>query len=449
MSNIVHLLRNILHSNDMKTNFLTFCTFSVALFLFSSHSIWSKSPIRIRQKNGAYSLYVDGKKTYIKGIGGTNHVEIAALHSANAFRNWGGRPESIQRDADLAIQNGMFLMQGIDLPKDANAYLNEDFKQRKREEVQRLGELFGNNKGILLWGIGNEIQLNGANGKDVWTFVDELACILHRVDKRHLTSTVISHDPHALDSIACYAPHLDLIGINSYGSIGQVREMVEKSDYKGPYIITEWGPTGWWECAKTEWGAPIEQTSEEKRQIYEQRYTDYIQNSPRCLGSFCFLWGQKEERTPTWFSMFVENGAKVDGLPLNGEKTPMVEAMQRVWSGEEPSQTAPVVEQLSIDGKVARQSVKVNLDTPFIAHIPCIDRECYKLTYVWELLREATKTATGGAYEPRPERIGDCRTTQVPEIELSLNETGNYRLYVYVLDNTGYASTANIPFRVE
>ena len=68
-------------------------------------------------------------------------------------------------------------------------------------------------------------------------------------------------------------------------------------------MITEWGPTGWWETASTEWKAPIEQTSEEKRQVYEERYTQYISANPRCLGSFVFLWGQKEERTPTWFSL--------------------------------------------------------------------------------------------------------------------------------------------------
>lgn len=431
------------------TRLLSVIAIYLILCLVPTQSVWSKSSIRIKQKHGNFSLYVDGKKTYIKGIGGTNRAEIASQNSANALRNWGGNAERIRRDADLAAKNKMYLMQGIDMPKDAKLYLNEEFKKKKREEVRKLGELFKDDKAILVWGIGNEIQLNGTSGKEVWEFVDELACILHRVDKRHLTSTVISHDSRALDSIARYAPHLDLVGINSYGSIGNVEEMVEKSDYKGPYIITEWGPTGWWECPKTEWGAPIEQTSEEKRQIYEQRYNEYIQSSPRCLGSFCFLWGQKEERTPTWFSMFVENGNRVEGLPLQGEKTPMIEAMQRVWSGEEPAQTAPVVEHLLIEGKDAHQSVKVNKGLTFNAKIPCKDREGDQLTYVWEVLKEATKTATGGAYEPRPDRVGDCRITQDPELELSIAEPGFYRLYVYVLDGTGFASTANIPFKVE
>lgn len=59
------------------------------------------------------------------------------------------------------------------------------------------------------------------------------------------------------------------------------------------------------------------------------------------------MWGQKEERTPTWFSMFVEDS--VDKLPLKGEKTPMVEAMQRVWTGKELTETAPVVKRMTIN----------------------------------------------------------------------------------------------------
>ena len=110
-----------------------------------------------------------------------------------------------------------------------------------------------------------------------------------------------------MDLIAEHAPDLDVVGINSYGSISQVATMADRSKYKGAYIISEWGPTGWWETAKTAWGAPLEQTSEEKRIVYENRYNEYIKHPPRCLGSFVFLWGQKEERTPTWFSMFVEN----------------------------------------------------------------------------------------------------------------------------------------------
>ena len=143
--------------------------------------------------------------------------------------------------------------------------------------------------------VGNR-QRSGAERHEhgaVWGFIDELSRIIKSVDDKHLTSTVIAHNKSALDSIARYAPSLDVVGINSYGPILQVKDMVSASDYDGPYMITEWGPTGWWETSSTEWKAPIEQTSEQKRRVYETRYNEAILGDPRCIGSFVFLWDRK------------------------------------------------------------------------------------------------------------------------------------------------------------
>lgn len=396
-------------------------------------------------RNGKWTLTVGGQPFYVNGVGGTNRLDVARACGANAFRTWGGDVESVRRSLEKAAENGMYLMQGIALPKDPARYSDGEFKRKKLEEVRLLAETFKDEPALLAWGIGNEIDLDKANIPEAWSFVEELAQEIRKVDRKHLVSTVISHKPKALELIARYAPSLDFVGINSYGSIFEVGKIFEESSYKGPFLITEWGPTGWWETKKTEWGAPIEQTSEEKRIVYETRYRKAIGGNPRCLGSFVFLWGQKEERTPTWFSMFVED--KVEGLPLSGEKTPMVEAMERVWTGKEPKQTAPVVRSLVIDGVPFNPKAKAG--TSFEAEVVATDREGDKLSYVWEVLKEATVTATGGAYEPRPDRVGDVRVTETGKLRLSMDAPGYYRLYVYVLDNTGYVSTANLPFAVE
>lgn len=401
----------------------------------------------VKNEKGGFDLYVNGEQTYIKGVGGTNKIDLAVRNGANAFRTWGGNVNSISRDVKFASENNMFIMQGISLPKDPTSYIDEDFKAKTMHMVKTIVETFKDDPNILIWGLGNEIELGGKNNTtDSWGFVEELAKMIKSIDSRHLVATVITHNPKALDSIAKYASSLDLIGINSYGSIGQVEEIVEKSSYKGPYMITEWGPTGWWETSKTEWGAPIEQTSEEKRIVYEDRYNNYIFGSKRCLGSFVFLWGQKEERTPTWFSMFVEND--VPGLPLKGEKTPMVEAMERVWKRTEPGQTAPVIHNFTIDGKKGIENPYVGKGQSFIGKVEVSDKEGDELTYMWEILKEATVLGSGGSHEPRPDRVGEVVTTKINTLSTSVSEPGNYRLYVYVLDNTGFVSTANTPFQV-
>lgn len=408
---------------------------------------YAQTGAKIVDKDGKFELYVDGVKTYIKGVGGTNKIDLAAQNGANAFRTWGGNVESIKRDLELAKANHMYIMQGIGLTKNRASYYDETYKNKLRNQVRLLAETFKDEPNILVWGIGNEIDHEEkADVGAAWIFVDELAQIIKSIAPRQLVSTVITHNPRALDSIARYTSHLDLVGINSYGGIADLESIVEKSNYKGAYMITEWGPTGFWETTKTSWNAPIEQTSEEKRIVYENRYNHAISGSPRCLGSFVFLWGQKEERTPTWFSMFVENS--VEGLPLKGEKTPMVEAMERVWKGIELNQTAPVIEKMTLNQETPGESVNVAAGISFSGEVIVKDKEGDKLTYLWEILKEATVLGSGGSYEPRPERIGSVVTTEKNSCQLSVNEPGNYRLYVYVLDNTGFASSANVPFQV-
>jgi hypothetical protein len=401
----------------------------------------------IRTAAGKFELLIDGKQTYIKGVGGTNRLDMAAGNGANAFRTWSGTVESIRKDLEKARANNMYIMQGVSLTKDSASYLNEEYKAKVRAQVRELAQTFKDEPHILSWGLGNEIDhRNQANYKAAWQFVNELAQLIKSIDKRHLVSTVITHSAAALDSVAKYVPDIDYIGINSYGAIVRLDDMVRQSAYRGPYMVTEWGPSGFWEMPSTEWRAPIEQTSEEKRVVYQDRYNKHILASDRCLGSFVFLWGQKEERTPTWFSMFAENS--VEGLPLKGEKTPMVEAMQRVWTGSEPSQTAPVLSSFTLNGKRAADNIHIAPGVTFKGEVTAVDREEKKLTYVWEILKEATQLGSGGSYEPRPERAGKVVSTDTGAFSTSVDAPGNYRLFVYVLDNTGFVATANIPFMI-
>lgn len=425
----------------MNKHLILSCLLSIIFFGCSA-----STGIEIKKAGDGFELHIDGAKTYIKGVGGTYRLDIAAKSGANAFRTWGGDIQEVRKNLEQAAQNRMYLMQGIDMTKDSTLYHNETYKNKKREEVRLLAETFKDDANLLAWGIGNEIELDNANTAAAWSFVEELAQLIKSIDNRHLVSTVISYKPAALDSISKYAPSLDFVGINVYGPMEDVREAVEQSAFKGAIMITEWGPTGWWETASTEWKAPIEQTSEEKRQVYEERYSRYISSNPRCLGSFVFLWGQKEERTPTWFSMFVEDN--VEQLPLCGEKTPMVEAMQRVWTGKEPKNTAPKVDNMTINGKRAENDIKVKAGIPMKAYVMVTDRENDNLTYVWEILREATVLGFGGSYEPRPEREGNVISTKTNTCDVIIDVPGNYRFYVYVLDNTGFVSTINVPFQI-
>ena len=389
---------------------------------------------------------IDGQKTYIKGVGGTFKLDVAAASGANACRTWGGNIQQVERSIADARANNMYIMQGIGLTKDPKMYEDEAYKDQLRKQCRELAERFKDDRSIIMWGIGNEIELNGNSTQVAWEFVNELSELIKSIDKRHLTSTVITYNQRSLNLVAKYAPSLDFVGINCYGGITTLANMVAKSDYKGAYLVTEWGPTGWWECDKTAWGAPIEQSSEEKRLCYEERY-NVITSDPACLGSFVFLWGQKEERTPTWFSMFTEQN--VEGLPFSGLKAATVEGMERVWTGREPSQTAPVIASMKADDMTVCDNPTFGKGKKFKVKADVKDREKDKMTFVWEVLKEATITATGGAYEPRPDRVGQVRITRKPVLDFRFDEPGAYRIYLYALDGTGYASATNLPVLIK
>ena len=426
---------------------LSVFSFATILALMLTVGCAPEKGIKIIEKEGKFHLMIDGVDTYIKGVGGTNRLDIAAAYGANAFRTWGGDVERAKNDLAQAKELNMYVMQGISLPKDSTQYKNEEFKEQTLESVRALAEALKGEPNLLVWGIGNEIELAGANYPYVWEFVNEIALLLKSIDGRPLVSTVISHNARALNLIGEYAPAIDVVGINTYSSITQVENMANNSAYKGAYIITEWGPTGHWETTRTEWRAPIEQTSEEKRIVYEERYNNYIKSTSRCLGSFVFLWGQKEERTPTWYSMFVENN--VEGLPLKGERTPSIEAMERVWTGVEPTQTAPVVHSFVINNTKPADNIYVKAGETFEGKVEATDREGDKIIFVWEILKEASVLGSGGSYEPRPDRVGEVVISTENTFKASITEPGNYRLYVYIFDGTGYAATANAPFQVQ
>jgi hypothetical protein len=259
--------------------------------------------------------------------------------------------------------------------------------------------------------------------------------------------SVVSFSDQVFNNIARYAPDLDAVGINAYGALPKVRATIERSAYNGPYLITEWGSDGHWEVTQTSWGSPIEPTSAEKAELFRRRYVqDILANQDRCLGSYVFLWGQKQERTPTWYSMFIE---EIPGVALQNVACPQVDAMGYSWSGTWPANRAPEVTAMTINGLTANGGITLAPGEQIVAAVEARDPDADHLTFVWELLQKPTGLSTGGGYEPRPERIGQVTQGSSPLIRLAAPAVaGVYRLFVYVLDENGHVGTANVPFQV-
>ena len=403
-------------------------------------------PVAITRQNDGYLLYRGGQPYFIKGVGGRRHMESAAEAGANSVRTWG--PGNAGPLLDRAQDCGMTVMLGIWLSHETSDYLDNAYRSRIARDIQDLLDEYKNHPALLMWSLGNEINLLDANIPEAWQFVNRMSRMIKDQDPHHPVISVIAYDDITLNNIARHAPDLDAVGINAYGALSGVRAMIDSSAYDGPYIITEWGVDGHWEAEKTTWGRPIEPTSDEKADSHLQRYAQNIlANSDKCLGSYVFLWGQKQERTPTWYSMFIED---LPGLDVPGASCPTVDVMHFNWSGCWPSNRAPRVGRVTINEIEAAGGVRLAPGEPILARVAAADPEDDGLSYVWELMEEPLILSIGGSQEPRPGVLGNVVQGILPELSLlAPDRTGEYRLFVYVLDPNGHVGTANIPFQVD
>jgi hypothetical protein len=354
--------------------------------------------VEIRHTGETFQLLRHGRPYYIKGVGGHALLETAARLGANSVRTWS--TQNLGGLLDRAARCRMSVLAGVWLSHDPAPYLSEAYKSSKTREVLQQVDAHKDHPALLMWALGNEVNLEGADTPAAWQFIDRLAQRIRQVDPDHPVITVIAWKPATLGRIAAWAPHLDAVGINAYGALPSVRTHIDAAAYKGPYLVTEWGVTGHWEADRTSWGRPIEPSSAVKAVMVQAHYRDHIiGNKDRCLGSYVFLWGQKQERTPTWYSMLIH------GLPGAEEEDlfcPTVDAMEFNWSGKWPAPRAPEVSGLRLNGRDAHGDLSLAPGAAICAEVDAGNPDAEGLAFVWEVLEEPNRLSAGGAPEPRP-----------------------------------------------
>ncbi len=402
--------------------------------------------MELKNENGAYQLYLNGEPFWIDGAGlEFGNVEALAEHGGNSFRTW--RTDNGQSTGkevlDRAQKNGLYVTMGIEVACERHGfdYNNEAAVAEQLERIKNEIQLYKDHPALIIWSIGNELNLRATNPK-VWDAVNQISKYIHEVDPNHLTLTTLAGiDKKLADDLKARATDLDLIGIQMYGDIINLQKRIKDAGWEGAYVVTEWGATGHWEIDTTAWGIPIENNSSKKADLYLERYKTSIEPyKDKCVGSYVFLWGQKQERTPTWYGIFLESG----------EETESVDAMHYIWNGEWPDNRTPQLDTLLLDGKTAYESVYVNAGAAYKAVVNVSDPDQDPITYKWEVKPESTDLGDGGDYESEPESIPGLVNGEGPTVDMTApQKPGAYRLFVYAFDGHNHAAHANIPFYVK
>lgn len=401
----------------------------------------------IRQTDGNYQLLVNGEPFFIEGAGlEFGNVEALAKHGGNSFRTW--RTDNGQSSGkevlDRAQASGVYVTMGIEVARERHGF-NYDDEAAVKEQLERIKTeilAYKDHPALIIWAIGNELNLRATNPK-VWDAVNEISKYIHEVDPNHLTtSTLAGIDKDLVDNIKERATDLDLLSIQMYADIVNLKQKVTESGWTGPYMVTEWGATGHWEVPTTAWGAPIENNSTQKANFYLERYqTAILPNRDQCVGSYVFLWGQKQERTPTWYGMFMPDG----------EETASVDVMHYLWNDTWPDNRSPQLDSFLLNGLTANSNIYLDAGTTYPSQVFASDPDGDALAYHYEIKAESTDLGDGGDHESVPQSIEGLITENgkaaitftAPEAE------GAYRILVTVADGQNHMGHANIPFYVK
>jgi len=413
-------------------------------FLFSFLSIHlllaQAVPVElIETDDGNWQFLRNGEPYFIKGAGGDGSKEFLAASGANTFRTWGVSDDLEQQldqaqELDLTVVVGHWLgheKHGFDY---SNTEMLEAQFTRVREDVIK----YKDHPAVLLWSIGNEMEgFAEGDTKIIWSHVQKLAAMIKEIDPNHPIMTVTAEiGGKRVELLHKLCPDIDIMGINSYGGLPSIPQRYKELGGTKPYIITEFGPPGSWECKETDFGAPLELSSTEKAEFYRTAYEKGVLAAEKlCLGSFAFTWGSKIEVTSSWYGMFLSTG----------EKLAAVDEMTKIWSGSHPENLCPVIRSFELVGPNIVQSGETS---EIILDI--VDPEGENIAVNWLICNEPTEYLIADQTQWVPLELDNIITSSSSNgAVLTMPGSGIYRLYMTAFDGNGGAATANVPIKVE
>ena len=403
------------------------------LFIATNDAAAKAVPVKIVPGVG---ITRGGESYFVNGAAGDQHLDELVATGGNSIRTW--TTNGLGEILDNAEKRGLTVCSGIWLEPECSwfSYANAEHCARQTERVKKEVTKFRDHPALLFWGIGNEAEGDG-NNMAYWIQLEVLAKAVKDLDPAHPTFTALAGlQPLKIAGLNALTPSLDFVGINTYGALTGLRGYLAERKWTRPWVVTEYGPRGFWESPRAPWAAPIEATSTEKAKFIRKAYEAAILPAGDCWGGYIFLWGQKQEATSTWFGIFTESG----------ESTATQDVMHELWKKQPPPDQAPELK--SLTSAVAKKEIPA--DSEFTAQAEATDPDGDPLIYHWTLTPESAGRDNHNRERPtKPlpncliKAEGSSATFHAP------TKPGDYRVHVIVTDNRKRAATGNFPIKVK
>ena len=404
------------------------------------------SVVKVTGSQGNWQLTVDGSPWTVKGLTwGPQPSEAAAdlpdlkRMGVNTIRTWGTDATSAPL-FDAAAANGIKVIAGFWLQPGGGPgsggcvdYLTDTtYKNNMLAEFPKWVNTYKDNPGVLMWDVGNESVLGLQNcysgdqleqERNAYTsFVNDLSKAVHAADPNHpVTST--DAWTGAWPYYKKNTPDLDLLAVNSYKDVCNVKSAWESGGYDKPYIITEGGPAGSWEVPNDANGVPDEATDQQKADGYTSAWNCVTAHPGVALGATLFHYGTEHDFGGIWFNLVPE-----------GLKRASYYAVKRAYGGDTSGDNLPpTVADMSVDDA----TTGVPAGGTLTVHSTTTDPENDPIAY--QVLYSSIYVDNNGALNPADGQQGGggTFTAKAP------TKTGVYKVYIKATDghgNVGYGS---------
>ncbi|MEV4512786.1 discoidin domain-containing protein [Dactylosporangium sp. NPDC049525] len=400
------------------------------------------SVVKVTGSQGNWQLQVGGQPYEIKGLtygppqaAADGYMRDLKNMGVNTIRTWGvddaNTPTLLNRAAQQGIKVivGHWLNQGADYVNDT-AYKNAT----KTEIVNRVNTL-KNNPGVLMWDVGNEVILTMQDhGLDAATvearrvayakFVNELAIAIHAADPNHPVTSTDAYTgawPYYKNN----SPALDLLAVNSYGAINNIKPDWIAGGYTKPYVVTEAGPSGEWEVPNDVNGVPTEPTDLQKRAGYTASWNAIKAHPGVALGATEFHYGLENDFGGVWLNTYGGGWRRLG-----------YGALKQAYTGTPLANTAPEITSMTVGNQTA-----VPAGGTFTVNVAANDPNNDTIRYN-VMISDKHITGNTGFRNVKFTQNGSTFTVTAPET------LGVWKVYVYAFDGQGNVGIETKSFKV-